>query len=186
MQEYSESCKLVLNEVENACSKVDNEQIEQLISAIISSRKVFLVGVGRVMLSLMAFCKRLNHLGISAHLVGDINEPAITSDDLLIIGSGSGETAFPVAIANIARKYNAKIAHIGSNPQSSIAPLADVFVRIPVSTKLNLPDEIKSEQIMSSLFEQSLYIVCDTVCYMICKRNNTDIKSLWEFHANLE
>ena len=186
MQSYNDSYKLILAEVENACSKVEQEQVEQLVSAILSSRKVFLVGVGRVMLSLMAFCKRLNHLGISAHCVGDINEPAITSDDLLIVGSGSGETAFVVAIAKIAKKYGARVAHIGSNPQSTIALITDVFVRIPVSTKLNLQGEIQSQQIMSSLFEQSLYVVCDSVCYMICKRNNIEIKSLWEFHANLE
>lgn len=32
-------------------------------------------------------------------MVGDINEPAMRRDDVLIVGSGSGESLIPIAIA---------------------------------------------------------------------------------------
>jgi len=186
MINFESTYKLILNEISQALNHVDESEVNCLTENIMNAETIFLFGVGRTFLSLQAFCKRLNHLGIKAYCVGDFNEPAITENDLLIIGSGSGETVCPVQIAKTAKKYNAKVAHIGSNPQSSLKQYADIFVRIPVKTKLNLSDELDSAQIMSSLFEQSLYILCDSICMMIAKEKNLDIKSLWKFHANLE
>ena len=184
--EYIQSKELVIDEINVALGTVDPQEIDQLVKLILSSEKVFVVGVGRVLLMLQAFVKRLNHIGINANFVGAIDEPAITQDDLLIVGSGSGESVIPVAIAKVAKKYNAKIVHIGSNAQSSVGAYADLFVRIPCKTKLNLPDEIQSRQPMSSLFEQGLLLLLDIVAMMIVERKGIDIPSLWKQHANLE
>ena len=186
MMNFENTYKLILDEITQALNKTSEVEVNCLKKNIIEAETVFLYGIGRTFLSLQAFCKRLNHLDIKAYCVGELNEPAITENDLLIIGSGSGETVCPVQIAKTAKKYNAKVAHIGSNPQSSLKQYTDIFTRIPVKTKLNLPDELASSQIMSSLFEQSLYILCDSVCMMIAEEKNLDIKSLWKFHANLE
>lgn len=48
---------------------------------------------------LQVMAKRFAHLGIDVHVVGDITEPAITDRDLLNVGSGSGFSLFPAAIA---------------------------------------------------------------------------------------
>ncbi len=154
---------------------------------ICDAEKVFVVGVGRVLLMLQALAKRLNHLGIEANFVGAIDEPAITDRDLLLVGSGSGESAVPLAIVKIAKRYNAKIAHIGSNPNSSMSEYEDLFVRVPCRTKLNLPGEIASQQPMSSLFEQSLLLLGDTVAMLVMQEKGLDdLHALWKKHANLE
>ena len=184
--EFTKNYELILSEIAQACEAVEPMQVNDLAREILAAEKVFLVGVGRVLLSLMAFSKRLNHLGIKAFCVGDLNEPAITGKDLLIVGSGSGETAIPVNIAGIAKRYGAKVCHIGSNPDSSMKKYADLFVRIPVRTKLNLEDELNSKQMMSSMFEQALYVLCDSVCLMISQQKAIDIHNLWFLHANLE
>jgi len=186
MTSYHEKCASILQELKMALEAIDPNQVEQFIEALLQARQVFVIGVGRVMLSMQAIVKRLNHLGIKCHCVGAINEPAITKDDLLVVASGSGESVVPLAIAQVAKKYAAKIVHIGSNPNSSMAPLTDIFVRIPVRTKLVLPDELESQQIMSSLFEQSLLLLGDAVALMIVERRNLDLKDLWQYHANLE
>jgi 6-phospho-3-hexuloisomerase len=183
---YAESYELVLREIRQALDCVDPTQVEALVDAMSIANRVFVVGVGRVMISLQAFAQRLNHLGIPTSCVGDINEPPITDCDLLVVGSGSGESVVPVAIARVAKRYGARISHIGSNARSSLAPLTDVFVRIPVQTKLGLDDEIRSEQIMTSLFEQCLYILSDSMALMIARRRGLDLKDLWQYHANLE
>lgn len=177
---------IVLDEIRHAIGLVNETQIDQLIEGLLTADQVFVVGVGRVMLSLQAFAKRLNHIGIRTHCVGDIDEPAITNRDLLIVGSGSGESAVPVAIARIAKQHGARVAHIGSNPESSLRPLTDIFVRIPVKTKLDRSDEVRSQQIMSSLFEQALFILGDIVALAIAKRKDLNIGLLWRYHANLE
>ena len=183
---FKETSESILSELNVALSYVDEHTVERLIDEIRAADKVFFVGVGRVLLSLEAIAKRLAHLGIETHVVGEITEPAITDKDLLIVGSGSGTTMFPAGIAKKAHNIGAKIIHIGSNPDSELKEIAEFMVRIPVRTKNYLDDEIDSSQPMTSLFEQSLLILGDTVAKMMIDRDNIDMKSLWRFHANLE
>ena len=183
---YEQTAALVLDELKIALDNVDPESVDKLIDAILEADQVFFVGVGRVMLSLQAFAKRLAHLGIRAHCVGEITEPAITKNDLLIVGSGSGTTLFPAAIAQKAHSLGAKVVHIGSNPNSPLKDIAAFMVRIPVRTKYYLEDEIDSKQPMTSLFEQSLLLLGDITAKMIIERRALDMKALWQYHANLE
>ncbi|SFJ71702.1 6-phospho-3-hexuloisomerase [Thermoflavimicrobium dichotomicum] len=186
MVNYYDVAKEITNELSTTLSKINGEDVHKLLLEIQKAEKVFFVGVGRVLLSLQAIAKRLAHLGINTYVVGQITEPAITEKDLLIVGSGSGETAFPLIIAKKAKQFNARVAHIGANPESSIREFSDLFVKIPVSTKLQLPDEIPSVQPMTSLFEQSLLLLGDTLALMIIREQNIDMRSLWKYHANLE
>lgn len=178
--------RTAIEECATALAKIDDSQSEALLSAILQADKVFFVGVGRVLLSLQAICKRFAHLGISSHYVGEITEPAITDKDLLIVGSGSGESLFPAAIAQKAKTIGAKVAWIGSNEQSTIARLCDYPIRIPVQTKLAKEDELSSAQPMTSLFEQALLLYGDALASVILDRRNLDLHGLWHYHANLE
>lgn len=184
--QYSETRKLVLDEINRALAAINPEDAARLIREICQAEKVFFVGVGRVKMSLEAFAKRLYHLGINANVVGDTTEPAISAKDILIVGSGSGESIVPVVIAKKAKEIGARVIHIGSNPKGSISQYTDFMVRIPVRTRLYLEDEIESQQIMTSLFEQTLLIFGDILAKMMVAERNIDLKSLWEFHANLE
>ena len=183
---YSETAALVLSELKTSLDAIDPESVEKLIAAVEAADQVFFVGVGRVMLSLQAIAKRWAHLGIRTHLVGEITEPAITKNDLLIVGSGSGTTLFPAAIAQKAHQLGAKVVHIGSNPNRPLREIAEFMVRIPVRTKYYLEDEIDSEQPMTSLFEQTLLLLGDVIAKMMIDRRKLDMKALWQYHANLE
>lgn len=182
----SEAGSRAVEECAEALSRIEEEQGERLIQAVLEAQQVFFVGVGRVLLSLQAICKRFAHLGIQSHYVGEITEPAITKHDLLIVGSGSGESLFPAAIAKKAADIGAKVAWIGSNTDSTIAKAADYVIRIPVQTKLNKEDELKSKQPMTSLFEQSLLLYGDALAAVIAERKEVELDKLWKFHANLE
>ena len=183
---YSTTCDLVAKEINQTLNCIDADQLERLIDKILTADKIFFVGVGRVMLSLQAIAKRLAHLGIDTHIVGEITEPAITAKDLLIVGSGSGMTLFPVAIARKAKGIGATVVHVGSNPKSDMSEIADFMVRIPVRTKLYLPDEVDSQQPMTSLFEQTLLVLGDIVAKIIIDQRKINLKELWQYHANLE
>lgn len=183
---YADSCRCILSECTEMLSRIDCRQSEQFIELLCSSRRVFFIGVGRVMLSLEAMAKRLAHLGIETHVVGDINEPAFGKEDLLVVASGSGESIVPVAIARKAKSIGGRIVHIGSNPTGTVAQLADLQVRIPAQTKLALPDEFRSSQAMTSLFEQTLLLYGDAIAAVIIEEKGLDVHSLWDTHANLE
>lgn len=186
-QDYQQTCADVLEELRRTLDSIDPDSLERLTQAILEADQVFFVGVGRVLLSLQSVCKRLAHLGIKAHYVGEITEPAITKNDLLIVGSGSGASLFPLGIAKKARSaVDCKIVHIGSNPNSEMKDIADFMVRIPVRTKFYLEDEIDSCQIMTSLFEQAVLLLGDILAKMIVEQRQLDMKALWQYHANLE
>lgn len=184
---YRETEKAVLTELTHTLDSIDPASLEKLKNDILSADQVFFVGVGRVMLSLESICKRFSHLGIRAHCVGDITEPHLNPEDLLIVGSGSGTTLFPLSIAKKAREtVGCRIAHIGSALNSPVDDYADYLVRIPVRTKLYLEDEIDSCQPMTTLFDQSLLLTGDILAKMIIDEKHLDMKSLWQYHANME
>jgi len=185
-QPFDAICEMILRECATALKTVDPTAVEQYLDLIQKADNVFFVGVGRVMLSLKCIAKRYAHLGIRAVVVGQITEPAITNKDVLIVGSGSGETIFPSAIAKKAKGYGATIIHIGYNPQSGLREITDLFIRIPVAGKYRTEDDVRSVQPMTSLFEQALLLFGDATAMMMIERNRIDMNELWVYHANLE
>lgn len=183
---YDDLVNVVVDEVRESLLAVNNEEIEEFVARIKGARKIFFIGVGRVFLSLQSMAKRFAHIGLDVHLVGEITEPAMTSDDILIVGSGSGSSIIPVVIVKKAKALGAKIIHIGSNRNGSISEYTDLMVRIPVRTKEYLKDEINSIQPMTSLFEQSLLMLGDIIAMKLICDEKIDLESLWRKHANLE
>jgi 6-phospho-3-hexuloisomerase len=121
--------------------------------------------------------------------VGDTITPAITSEDLLIIGSGSGETGTLKIIANKAEKIGAKIALITTNADSSIGHQADHIVTISATTpKLTQMENKHAFQPGANVFEQSLLVLCDSITIRIIEKlgiQNPN-EELMTRHANLE
>ena len=185
-KQYKEMHDVIIEECGCALEAIDADDVLRYIGMIQSAEKVFFVGVGRVLLSLEAMAKRYAHLGIRTVVVGEITEPAITDKDVLVVGSGSGETLFPAGIARKAKALGATVVHIGSNPRSGLRDVADVFVRIPVESRAKAEDEIHSKQPMTSLFEQSLLLFGDTTAMMMVEDRGIDVGKLWQYHANLE
>lgn len=183
---YEKSCSTIISECSLALRAIDPENVSAYLEMITGANCVFFVGVGRVLLALESIAKRYAHLGIHAVVVGQITEPAITAEDVLVVGSGSGETFYPAGIAQRAKAAGARVIHIGSNPESQISEIADLFVRIPVESRMKRPDEIRSQQPMTSLFEQSLLLFGDATAMMMIRQKNLVLDELWEFHANLE
>lgn len=185
-EQYMKASKTILLECRQALEAVDSDCVLKYMDILEHAEKVFFVGVGRVLLSLQAIAKRYAHLGIQTVVVGQITEPAITPKDVLVVGSGSGETIFPTGIARKAKGIGAKVVHIGSNPESSMKERTDLFVRIPVESRAKRADEIQSVQPMTSLFEQALLLFGDTTAMMWLEEKQLELKTLWEHHANLE
>jgi len=177
---------MVLSECNLALSSIDEGAVDQYIEMLENAEQVFFVGVGRVLLSMQAIAKRFAHLGFRCHVVGETTEPAITDKDVLVVASGSGETLHSVAIAKKAKSLGVKIIHIGSNKNSSLAPITDLMIQIPTKTKHGGAGEIDSQQPMTSLFEQALLLFGDIVAFLIIQRRGGDMADLWKYHANLE
>ena len=131
---YRDTCEAVETELSRTLDSIDPASLERLKNDILEADQVFFIGVGRVMLSLQSVCKRLAHLGIKAHYVGEITEPHLNPSDLLIVGSGSGGSLFPLGIAKKAREtVNCTIVHIGSNPNSQMKAVSYTHLTLPTN-----------------------------------------------------
>jgi len=176
----------VIGEIGNVLSRAKEEEIKELVEALLSARKIFVVGAGRSMLMMEAFAKRLGHLKIEVYVAGEIIEPPLTKKDLLVIASGSGESILPLEIGKIAKRIGAKVALITARKKSRIARIADMLVYLPGSTKLGPGKKIKSVQPLGNLFEQSLLLFCDIVAMLIQKRKGLSNQDLLKYHSNLD
>ena len=82
-EDYPQAAALVTEECHRALTAIEPEKVLEYLDMLTSAKRVFFVGVGRVLLSLEAIAKRYAHLGIDTVIVGQITEPAITKDDVL-------------------------------------------------------------------------------------------------------
>lgn len=184
MTSFKEDGLKVVSELKTLITKIDEEQIQLYTKELLSADKVFFVGVGRVKLSLEATAKRFTHLGIECHIVGEITEPPISNNDLLVVGSGSGESIIPLEICRKAKKLGARVVHLTSNDTSSIAKLADVVVKLNSPSKVN--NSVKSIQPMTTIFEQGLLIINDVITLQVINQKELTMEKIKARHANLE
>ena len=82
----------ILSELQQNAMKIDDAQAAQFVSQIKNAKHIFLQGAGRSGIAIRSFANRLLHLGFSVSVVGEISSPHTKPGDLVIIGSGSGET----------------------------------------------------------------------------------------------
>jgi 6-phospho-3-hexuloisomerase len=177
----------ILDELGTTLTGVSDERSEELIRHILISNNIFLAGAGRSGLAVKGFTMRLMHMGLPAYVVGGETTPAITADDLLIIGSGSGSTGSLLEIAKKAQALGAKLALVTTSQGSPISQLADVVLVIPAPTpKVNADVVFKSHQPLGTLFEQCLQLTFDAMVLRLMDILEIDAGSMFERHANLE
>lgn len=174
-------------ELSNTLQKVDEAQIDNLMSAICKAKKVFVAGAGRSLLMLRCIAMRLMHLGFESYVVGDTTTPAYEKDDLLIFGSGSGETSGLINMANKARKIGGTIAVITIKKESTLGQLSDILVEVPAYTdKVEYADMERPILPGGSLFEQSMLVLGDAIVLPLAEKAGVPTDRAFTRHANLE
>jgi len=177
----------IINELQSTLAHISNDEGEELAKAIIEARRVFVAGAGRSGLIVRGFAMRLMHLGFTVHIVGDTTTPNITSDDILLIGSGSGSTGSLVVMAQKAQVIGAGIALITIRENSPIGQLADIVLPIPApSPKIEEKLDFHSVQPMGALFEQNMSLTLDALIMILMSKTNSDSDTMFSRHANLE
>ncbi|MBP1966591.1 6-phospho-3-hexuloisomerase [Paenibacillus aceris] len=177
---------VILEELQQAAERLDAGQADLIVDQILASQKVFLAGAGRSGLMAKAFAMRLMHLGIDAYVVGETITPNVTTNDMLIIGSGSGETRSLLSMAEKAKSLQASVAVVTIFPESSIGQLADITVKLSGSPKDNSNSHYSTIQPMGSLFEQTLLLFFDAVILRLMEKKGYDSTTMFGKHANLE
>ena len=120
--------------------------------------------------------------------MGDICSTHSAPGDLLLIGSGSGETESLAALARKAKKNGVKIALVTTDEDSTIAGMADVVVVMPgVSPKWKGEGNgFTSIQPMASAFEQMCFLMYDGIVLELMEKLGETSETMFTRHADLE
>jgi 6-phospho-3-hexuloisomerase len=183
-----DSLALIGRELDSVIERVmrnDPKMLAAFAELIADAPRVFVLGAGRSGLALRMTAMRLMHLGQDVHVVGEVTAPAIAAGDLLLTASGSGTTGGIVRAAQTAASVGARVAAMTTDPESSLAKLADVAIIIPAAGKLDRSGTA-SAQYAGGLFEQAVVLIGDALFHALWQRSGQSADELWPRHANIE
>lgn len=178
--------KIILGEIENVLSKIDESDVNKFIGILNSDRRIFVIGEGRSGLMGKSFAMRLMHLGATVYAVGETITPAIEKGDIMVAISGSGTTKNVVMAAEKAGKIGCTILAVTTNPESDLGKTAEYTIHVPAATKYRREGESASIQPLGSLFDQCAHILFDSICLGYAESKKQDNGSAFLRHSNLE
>lgn len=173
---------IILDEIIDVISKVDEESFKKVASVISKEKRIFVHGEGRSGLMVKGFAMRLMHLGYQVYVVGETITPALRKEDLFISVSGSGKSANVVSDTKKAKKVGCEVIAFTSNAESDLAKEADIVVKVPGTVKGDEGENRKSVQLLSSLFDQSIHIVLDGLCLYLSQINQISNNEATKIH----
>ncbi|MBT8508787.1 6-phospho 3-hexuloisomerase [Methanomicrobiaceae archaeon CYW5] len=120
--------RMIAKAVEAIADTVSDQEAREFVGEVLMAKRIYVTGAGRSGLMAKAFAMRLMHLGFESYVVGETITPAMHDDDLLVAFSGSGETRSIADICRTAQTVGGTVALITTNPDSTVAQVADLLV----------------------------------------------------------
>ena len=81
-----------------------------------------------------ALAMRLYHLGLDAHVVGDMTAPPLGIGDVLMVSAGPGDFATVAALVGVAQGAGARVICVTAEPEGRCRRGADLVLHIPAQT----------------------------------------------------
>jgi 6-phospho-3-hexuloisomerase len=176
------------SEIAAVIARIDEAAAERLIAAIAAAKRIALYGVGREGLMMKGFAMRLFHLGLDAHVVGDMTTPALGKGDLLIVSAGPGDFSTVSALLSVARNAGAQTACITAQPQGAAPRAADLVLHLPAQTMAD--DQVATPNLsilpMGSLYEGVQYVAFELLVLRLRDRLGRAAEAMRANHTNLE
>jgi 6-phospho 3-hexuloisomerase len=198
-EEYARSAmKAIAANVQTIADEIDYVEVNSLISDLVSAhqnkKRVFVMGAGRSGLVARGFAMRLMHLGLNVYVVGETVTPAVETDDLLIVISGSGETKSINEMGALAKAKGTRLASVTSNKDSTLGTISDIAVIVKGRTKVSGMDFMERQVIgshisfapLGTMFEISTMVFLDGVIAALMEVTKKSEDDLKKKHATLE
>jgi len=182
----SDLARAALEDAQRVVEQLDDAVFESFAQAIAGAKRIVLHGLGREGLQIKGLAMRLYHLGLDAHVVGEMTTPPVGAGDLLIVSAGPGDFATIAALMAIAKDAGAKTAVVTAQPSSNLARSADHVLHIPAQTMADDQGEGKSVLPMGSLFELSQMLVFELLVLRLREIKGESAASMRHRHTNLE
>ena len=144
-----------LVEIRSVFGRVAPGTADSMCGEILNARRIACYGVGREGLMMKALSMRLMHLGLDAHVAGDMTTPPVGQGDLLIASAGPGSfTGLRVGLTTVkawAEIYGKPIAAVSrlesltvNDSQAYKSPTAELFVASYI--------DARREQVFAALY----------------------------------
>ncbi len=155
------------------------ENTDKFVEHLVSSRKVFIYGVGRSGLIAKAFAIRLVQMGLEVFFIGETVTPIVEEGNLVIIVSYTGETMSAMQTANIVRRVGAKVVSITANANSKLAGASNLVILIHPPKD----EERKRLAPLGTLFEDATMIYLDGIVKMLMEKLGQSEGAMRKRHA---
>ncbi len=174
----------IMNEINEVMNLVDEKQIDATLPFFKKDQRIFITGAGRSGFQAKGFAMRLMHIGYQDYVMGETITPSIQKGDTWVAISGSGTTKGIITDTQVAKKLGLDIIALTSDATSPLAQLADCVIVIPGATKTGAG--IKSVQLLSTLFDQTVHITLDALTLKLAQRDETSNEDALHEHVNVE
>lgn len=177
---------VILKELGKSVGMVSEEKLAETEASILHAKRVFCDGLGRSGLCIRGLAMRLMQMGLTAYVVGCTTTPSIGRGDVLIISSGSGQSATLISRAVKAKKCGAEIVLFTGSPCSGLAETADTVLEIQVPSKTGDNGVFTSALPLGSLFEATIMILFECMVMSLMQKLEETSDTMIGRHANLE
>jgi 6-phospho-3-hexuloisomerase len=174
-----------LDEIRGVLEAGAAAEADRLCDEVLKARRIACYGVGREGLMMRALCMRLMHLGLDAHMVGDMTTPPVSAGDLLIVSAGPGSFSTVKALLGVAHSARARTAVVTAQPKGDVPSAADTVIHLRAQT---MADDKGGQSVlpMGSLYEAAMLIFFDIVSIVLRQRTGQTMEGMRGRHTNLE
>ena len=133
-----------------------------------------------------ALAMRLFHLGLDAHVVGEMTTPPVGEGDLLFVSAGPGHFATIAALCDVARTAGAATACITAMPEARVPSGCDLVLVIPAQTMASDTAKPTSVLPMGSIYEGAQFLLFEYLVLLLRERLGISADAMRANHTNLE
>jgi 6-phospho-3-hexuloisomerase len=176
-----------LEEIGTVFAKLEPDMASPLIHEITRAKRIATYGVGREGLMMKAFCMRLFHLGLDAHVVGDMTTPSLETGDLLLVSAGPGDFSTVAGLVGVAKSAGARTLCFTAQPDGTVPKMCDTVIVLPAQTMANDQETSSTALLpMGSLYEAVQLVFFDLVSILLREALQQTPEQMRSRHTNLE
>ncbi|PZQ99871.1 MAG: 6-phospho-3-hexuloisomerase [Cereibacter sphaeroides] len=185
--DFAARAERAAQELGQAVGRIDQRALTETVEEIAHAGRIAIYGVGREGLMMRALAMRLYHLGLDAHVVGEMSTPPVGPGDLLIVSSGPGGLSTVEALIGVAKAAGARVLCITAQPKGPAPMASDRILVIPAQTMADDQTPAPASILpMGSLFEGAQFLAFELIVLALRDRIGADPAAMRARHTNLE
>lgn len=177
----------VLEELRPGLAPAVLGQTAGMAAMLAGARRIACYGVGREGLVMKALAMRLYHLGLDAHVVGDMTAPPLGPGDVLVVSAGPGHFGTVDSLRATAQSAGATVLCLTAEAAGATPTAADHVVRLPAQTMAADQGAAASSVLpMGSLYEAMMFLFFEVLVLDLRERLGMTPDAMRAKHTNLE